>query len=1773
MKKIITVLGILFFCILSLNVKAQDGLHQYSALDAGTYGCGTGSFSDVNNTAYVAESYENAYQVIWHKFTITATSNVNISLYGSNFDTYLYLVDANGGDVDFNDDSQTLGGLISSVSETNLPAGTYYIATGGYGSNTGDVNLELDITSTGAATPGAGMGNAIQAGYFGSSGGTYTDTRSNADVCLGSSIGNPSNDLWYVFTLTSPATVNIATCGSNIDTYLHLLNASGTQIASDDDGGCGNYSSAITSNLSAGTYYVVSEGYDTYQGSITTAINVGPGLQPPCINYSGPQTYAVGTPVTPLVPSNSCGAVSVGSTTSFLSYGLLQPLGVTLDASGYVYVSDAAYNQIYKISPDGSTKVTLAGSGSQGFTNGNGASASFYHPVGMAVDAAGNVYVADEDNNAIRKIDPAGNVSTYAGTGSQGSANGYRTSASFYYPCGVAVDASGNVYVADSFNNMIRKIDASGYVTTLAGMGTAGWQDGNGSTAKFNQPFNMVLDASGNIYVTDRAGQRVRKITPAGVVSTLAGNGTAAYINGNGASASLSGPTGIAIDGDNNLYVSDEGSYTIRKIDPSGNVTTLAGIGAPGSANGDSNTASFNYMFGLAANKLTHSLYMSELTNQDVRKITFAAYSISPALPSGLTFDSATGTISGTPTAPSPATIYTITAANGAGSGSTTLSIATTLSGCASSVAIPSTDQNYIATYTPREAFSNVADLTTNACKVIQTIQYIDGLGRPLQTVQVKGSPTFNDIVQPIAYDQYGRESAKYLPYANNPALTSDGSYKADAINTQQPAFYNGNWAANVIITGYPKAEMQFEASPLNRVIAKGAPGASWQLGAGHTVGLAYGNNGNNDVTMWLINSTGNGAVGTSYYPVNTLYVTTTTDENQHSTIEYKDKDGRIICKKVQAPGGLYLSTNYVYDDLGNLRYVIPPIPSTTPYPGSFIETDPVFTGFIYGYHYDSRNRVTDKKVPGKGWEFMVYNPLDQITFSQDANQRNKSSQEWTFTRYDGMGRVVMTGIWQSGDAADGNIASPDHSRQQWLQTWSYNHLPAWSTPDNTTSTGYNNDDPPGQILTINYYDDYTFPGKPYNAVITGTLTNPKGLLTATKTTVLNPDGSYGPMLWAVHFYDTQGRLVQTNQQHYLGGAANYSASNYDETINTYNFNDQLTSTTRHHYTTANLSASTIATQTQYEYDHKGRKTKIFQAIVNGNAAFNPILLSKNDYNELGQLINKHLHSEDNGGSYLQDVSYGYNERGWTNHIGSAYFDEVLRYDQPVTGGVDQQYNGNIAEQQYTTPNHGTRIVTYGYDEMNRLKWGNSTAGFSENSISYDYLGNITGLTRNNYGALSYNYTNSSQLYSVSGFVNGIYQYDNNGNTTGDGVKGNTIAYNLLNLPRSISGTNNIAYTYDAGGTKLSSVNNNVTTEYVSGIQYTNGSLDFVQTEEGRAIKSGNNYNYEYTLTDHLGNNRVTFDRTNGQVGEQDYYPFGLNVPIQQNAGNKYLYNQKELQDGLNQYDYGARFYDPVIARWTTPDPLAEFARRQSSYNYALNNPIRFVDPTGMAAGDTTYIDPKHYQLKEVNVTATPIHKSVWASAGNFLWAAVDYIPVASGVKQFGLGVYNGDWKQAALGVGMIALDVATGGEGSEAIKLAEVATEDVVKVAAEDEIKEGAEKSLEDMAAQFEEHHSDPEFMEGDPNQKTTTMEKGEHQELHKDLNKHLDNYKSSGDKFKNGKPTTMKPGRYNPRQRIQANFSRQERLKAMGDFYKQTGAKYGDAAKDFFSQHPHLK
>jgi len=952
-----------------------------------------------------------------------------------------------------------------------------------------------------------------------------------------------------------------------------------------------------------------------------------------------------------------------------------------------------------------------------------------------------------------------------------------------------------------------------------------------------------------------------------------------------------------------------------------------------------------------------------------------------------------------------------------------------TVPGCQPLNTNPTSANNYIVTSTFRvPGITSVTDAQANAmstCEVMQSIQYLDGLGRPLQSVQVKASPDFRDIVQSVAYDIYGREATKYLPYAASTA-TSDGSYKSTAI-ADQSLFYHptgstsGTQQSNGIInTSTPFAVTGYEPSPLNRVIEQGSPGADWQVTAAgdanstdNTVRIVYttndqtttfastpitGNSGSKLVAEYstVINTTTQTQrlVRTaSYYDPGQLDELITRDENWQptngcigTTEEYKDKQGHIVLKRTynlnkNNPSNQFiemLSTYYVYDDLGNIAFVLTPQSNAD---NTGVPSQNVLDNLCYQYQYDHRNRMVAKKIPGKGWEYLIYNTLDQAIATQDSVQRMDNPQQASYTKYDALGRVIMTGFYKT------TYTTPGANNRAALQATADGQTTLWESPSSGSSTGYSNSTIPTASLeryVTNFYDTYP-PQLPssYNFATTYSQMT-RGLLTATKVAILNTPTD---VLWTAHYFDDLGRETQTYKQHYLGGVV--SADNYDAIATSYNFSNQITGVTRQHYTIASVTANpaipALTISNNYFYDHMGRKTQTFESI-NGAT---PILLSQINYNELGRVWYKQLHSTDNGSTFLQKITYAYNERGWSLGNSSALFQEQLEYNNNYLSlpGFSGQYNGNIASQTWVNGSSGnTNTYLYQYDALNRLTAGNcATTGNSENTITYDLNGNILTLNRYYNGTqndqLTYTYTDansnySNQLQSINNSLSSdtklahgtfAYTYDGNGNLHTDHSKLLTVTYNILNLPltNTITGTNSgkVTYVYDANGTKLrkvSTIGTGKSTDYIDGIQYdavsTNSpTLTFVQTEEGRAIP-GTPYYYEYNLCDHLGDTRLTFDSHVAGVAsvsqQDDYMPFGMDISIGaiNSPQNLYLYNKKELQLELYDYDYGARFYDPLIARWTSVDPLAEKVRRYSPYNYVQNNPIRLVDPDGMSS-------------------------------------------------------------------------------------------------------------------------------------------------------------------------------------------------------------------------------
>jgi len=295
--------------------------------------------------------------------------------------------------------------------------------------------------------------------------------------------------------------------------------------------------------------------------------------------------------------------------------------GIAIDANGYLYLGDTYNSRLRLLSPAG-VDTTISGTNFQGNIDGPVASATFALPFGVALDTHGNLFVTNMGFNNIRKISVAGIVSTFAGdpNGSSGSSEGIGTAARFHTPLGIVIDANDNLFVMDADNNKIRKSTPAGVVTTFAGNGQVGATDGIATAASFNQAFGIGIDAGSNLYVVEAGNNKIRKVTPNGDVTTFAGSGAKGSADGPAASASFNAPIGIVADHSGNFYITDESNALIRMISPDGYVSTVAGNGTLATVDGVGHSAGFNYPVGITIDA-AGALYVVDNGSGTVRKI------------------------------------------------------------------------------------------------------------------------------------------------------------------------------------------------------------------------------------------------------------------------------------------------------------------------------------------------------------------------------------------------------------------------------------------------------------------------------------------------------------------------------------------------------------------------------------------------------------------------------------------------------------------------------------------------------------------------------------------------------------------------------------------------------------------------------------------------------------------------------------------------------------------------------------------------------------------------------------------------------------------------------------------------------------------------------------------------------------------------------------------------------------------------------------------------
>ncbi|WP_025124633.1 DUF6443 domain-containing protein [Myroides odoratimimus] len=1001
---------------------------------------------------------------------------------------------------------------------------------------------------------------------------------------------------------------------------------------------------------------------------------------------------------------------------------------------------------------------------------------------------------------------------------------------------------------------------------------------------------------------------------------------------------------------------------------------------------------------------------------------------------------------------------------------------------CLNTLLAQTKSQNYIKTtkYT-----QGIQQSSTTAPQKTQLIYY-DGLGRPIQKVVVGVSPSKKSIVKHIEYDLNIGQSKDFL---SSPTANASAEYNTNA-KTETLNYYKTPKYENTL---NPYSETLYEKSPLKRVLKTGAPGEDWKINGDHTVNFTYRFNTANEVKYRRVNALLNTSkgfydysiaenVGNGFYPPNSLYVTSVSNENGNITEEFKDQEGKVVLKRVynntqglpklfsaassapdpspmpsvgnilgdelkgksvqdvidnydkivdnleknadkeinkatnvvenlpnnalRATGattgiGETLDTYYIYDQYGNLSVV----------------TSPLLNGDVtlanvdklgYQYKYDTKNRLVAKKLPDKSWEYMVYDKGDRlVAFGPIYSPFGTETKGWMITKYDVLSRVVYSSFYSATAPTEaGRKAFQDNVN---ASTSSFEKRTGAISVDGV-SIAYTNTVFPKDglnLLAVNYYDDYSYPGAATNfTAIEGqeVIQNVKGLLTGTWNRVITTNSEKKANITFM-LYDYNSRVLRSYSKNYLGG--------YTQVDTKYSFTGlPLKVTTKHQ---KDASTALVTVSEEYVYDHAERLLHQTHK-VNSLAE---VVVFENVYDELGVLEKKRIGGKRSSttptaSTFLQEAQYKYNIRGWLTEVNNAanlgqlnngkssLFALKLNYNKSEQGltGVKALYNGNISEQIWTSGiDNKKRGYGYVYDGANRLVLGSfkatdlnsaSTASLFDEKVEYDKNGNILKLNRNGASLagvttvidkLTYGYESGSNRLSTvrdasgnqEGFKQGNttgadYAYDDFGNLTSDKHKKITkIKYNHLNLPVEINfGTDKIEYLYTASGKKTQkkvTEKGVVTlTDYLGGFQYVKGKLSFLPTAEGFFNAETNAYVYQYK--DHLGNVRLSYSDKSGDntiqssneiIEETNYYPFGLahkgynqkNDALMKDY--KYQYNGKEKQEelGLNFYDYGARNYDAAIGRWMNVDPLAEQMRRHSPYNYAFNNPIRFIDPDG----------------------------------------------------------------------------------------------------------------------------------------------------------------------------------------------------------------------------------
>ena len=1190
------------------------------------------------------------------------------------------------------------------------------------------------------------------------------------------------------------------------------------------------------------------------------------------------------------------------------------PYGLAVDGQGSLFIADTFNYRIRKVSSDG-VITTVAGNGVRGYSGDGGpaTSTSLHYPHGVAVDGQGNLFIADHGNYRIRKVSPDGIITTVAGNGVYGYSGdgGPATSAQLSNTYGLAVDGQGNLFIAEYCR--IRKVGPDGIITTVAGNGTPGYSGDGGpaTSAQLNRSIiGVAVDGAGNLFIADHGNYRIRKVSPDGIITTVAGNGVWGYSGDGGpaTSTSLHYPHGVAVDGQGNLFIADYGNYRIRKVSSDGIITTVAGNGNGGYSGdeGPATSAQLNMPTAVAVDG-QGNLFISDSYTNRVRKVSvplpgFSGQDIAIPSEDGIelyhfnavgkhlrTLDALTGVAKYTFTCDAAGLLISIADKDGNittierdGSGDAMAIIApggqrTSLdvdaNGYLSSIANPASEATQLV-YTTDGLLTTLTDPKGN----VHRFTY-DDLGRLIKDENPAGgysslSRTDSDNSYTVTLSSALGRTNTYLVENLSTGDTRrvdtnpDGTKTTTVIATNGTRTITSSDSMVTTITEGPDPRFGMQSPLISNMKITTPGGKVYSLSEGRAATLA---DTTNPLTLTTLTDTVsvNGRTYTSAYDAATKTITATTPAGRQA-ITTLDNQGRVAQTKLSGLDPV----SYTYDTQGRLTAVTQGVRQYSFNYDALNQlnsiTDPLSRSV--GFTYDLAGRVTQQTLPDSNAIAYAFDANSNVT---SLTSPGKPAHGFTYTPTDllqnylppsiGAGSTSTTYGYNLDKQID-QTTRPDGQNV----AFSYDNggrLSAVTIPQGSISYSYA---ATGKISSINApngeqisyaYDGSLVTGKTWSGIVSGSVSlGYSNDFLVSSESVNNAN--------TVNFtYDSDNLLI---------GAGNLTLTRSSQ-------NGLLTGTT----------LGSVATG--YNYNTLGEANQI-SANAGGSTIFNAQYTRDN----LGRIIQK----TETVGGVTDTYVYGYNTAGRL---------ATVTKNGIAAGSYAYDANGNRIF--YTGPNgaltgsydNQDRLITYGANTYTYTANGDllsKTANGQTTSYSYDALGNLLSVTLPD--ATSAEYVIDGQNRRIGKKINGVLQQG-------------FLYQDQLRPVAELSGAGTVVSRF---------------------VYATKANVpDYM-------MKGGNTYRI---ITDHLGSPRMVIDTASGTIVQRmDYDEFG-NVIVDTNPGFQPFGFAGGLYDQHTKLTrFGARDYDAETGRWTAKDPIRFVGGDTNLYGYVGNNPVNWTDPFGL---------------------------------------------------------------------------------------------------------------------------------------------------------------------------------------------------------------------------------